>query len=65
MDVSQILLADEGLFDVSVSRQASVALDSAPDAATALTSFFQNNIIESKRCGGSTGCARTTTRSRT
>jgi hypothetical protein len=45
LNVSQILLADEGLFDVSVSTQASVAMDTAPDDTMALTSFFQHNVV--------------------
>jgi hypothetical protein len=45
LDPSQILLADEGIFDVSVSTQTSVAMDTAPDDTMALTSFFQHNIV--------------------
>jgi len=45
LDTSQILLADEGFFDVSISRDSSVRMDSAPAAETAMTHFFQWNLI--------------------
>jgi hypothetical protein len=44
-----VLLADEGQFDVSFSREASLQMDSAPaspvDASTVYMSFFQQNLI--------------------
>jgi hypothetical protein len=45
VDTGAILLADEGVFDVNVSRQASVRLDTAPTDATALQSLWQQNLI--------------------
>ena len=40
-----VLLADEGGVNVDVSREASVAMDTAPTGATALTSLWQNNLV--------------------
>lgn len=49
LDGDAILLADDGEFDVTLSRSASVQMNDAPDnpvvAATIATSFFQNNLI--------------------
>ena len=49
IDPGMVLLADEGQFDVSFSREASLQMDSAPaspvDASTVYMSFFQQNLI--------------------
>lgn len=46
---SDILLADDGGVDISISREASVQMDSAPDdpatASTVLVSAFQHNLV--------------------
>jgi hypothetical protein len=48
LDASQILIADEGDVDASVSNSALVQLETAPDnpttAATVLLSLFQRNL---------------------
>ena len=45
----QVLVADDGAFDVSISREAAVHMDTAPDnpptAATVSASFFQHNMV--------------------
>lgn len=49
VDTSAILLADDGAFDVSLSKSATVEMNNAPTgppvAATVMTSFFQNNLV--------------------
>ena len=49
IDPRQILLADDGQMDLSVSRQASVQMNTTPDdpatASTVLTSLWQNNLV--------------------
>jgi hypothetical protein len=48
VDVSQILYSDDGGFDVSISEQAAIEMDSVasdpPTAATVITSLYGRNL---------------------
>ena len=44
-DLAAVLYADEGGFDVSLTKDATVRLDSAPAPATPQTSLWQQNLI--------------------
>jgi hypothetical protein len=49
LDAPSLLLADDGELDISLSRHASIQMNSAPDnpatASTVPTSFWQNNLV--------------------
>ena len=49
VDAANILYSDDGGFDVSISNQAAIEMDSAPTdppvAATVITSLFQRNLF--------------------
>jgi hypothetical protein len=49
VNASDVYLSDEGGFNISVSREASLQMDSAPDnpttATTVLVSLWQRNLV--------------------